>query len=1405
MSPRVPRVRRRSAMRLAARLLALGAVLVVVLAPALAFAAENLVRSYEAPGFWTEGTNNDTRLSLSGEYGSIDDWGGTADVSVSLKTPKHPITGQAEENYFSSFEDFAERSGGSVTLYTSADQVAVQVDYVWTGATKTTLGGLEAWSNVGVYKGYDTRNWFQTEYQYWIPTDGESGVYVSAGGFIAGDETDANFNAMSNDLESILASLRFNVSGAGAGAAAPGDGDGTSSAWRTVTGGIAAAAAAAVALAGAAASTRAKTGAEEPAPDQAVGYVLQLSTGRLTVSAEHSAALTARAFRVLPDGRMEPASDATLTLSAPAGVGVQPPSAQGSLTATVWQTGEIALGSALTIEARAALGTTTASVPVAAAGISRIVTRLEPAGTTALSTQGGHSATLVAAVELLGADAAEGAVDPQAVRATIAFDEDSEWLDISAPADYEDGRAVTLVASQPDPTSVRQPPESVTVRVTAQIGERPLTELVAIPLAGLPELDAKPDRVTLAADSGAGAEIALTVTNGGDVPLQFDTAWREGSRAIASADVSPTGPAAATLTLTESGAENLDPLRPQTASTLVVTATADGYDEVRRHIEVVVTQEGLFVDRANVDPSTGAFALAADGSARPTAIDLRVFVRDPATGEIGPDIGLAQSATIEIGGQEGTSGYAGLRAGGLRVEPAGVRQANVPSATFEVSLERTLPTAGEPVPAALLASVPGNDAERFSAAVPLRLMGVNMEPFSPAWETERDNCLDIIRNFVPFEHQDRLYALVSERSLTMGAEGLFLMRTQIWSFAHDQIMIEKHEHLDAAWWNQQIEDTLDWISWCGDIALGVASGAYVGVVGSIAIGMLKPLLVSAMEVWLAGGGLDDWLVAQTSSLTGVLEGAVTDPDFLAKLGGDKKAIGYALFIAYYFAKELYNDPNLSVTNAMKNVGRQLRDEGLVMFLRMIANKRGITPATAKAGAATPDAPRAKAAGGPAPDAPRAKTPPAPGAASPDAAAPRPTPGTPPADTHARPKPDAETARPTPESTPRVDAEADATKATPDADARKPAERTADTDAKAPGPDAKPAADAPAEQAPRKPAPENVAEKPAEAPPKSPADAPDPRRSAPEPKQRAKAIADDIAAKTKGGVELDPATTERIMRDPDAMRELRKNDPAAWKKFHEARSKTYAAHDADLKKWIEENVPEAAGKDVTIESFGTPDGVDRDYRAGYKVTGPDGTTQFIELKKEKWAAKSAEIFAEKTGGPTDPQGAAKWAKDHQQLATDQYHAEASVDMADQATVYNEKTRTWERRQVTPQAELVKQGKGTLLDPDGYGKTYETKVIEAYAEGNVLDAYKQADKAVHSLEGVQDGYARQGYGVKELPPKLKEGIQAIKDVESGKLTPAEADAKLKRLGNSGGLPDFMEKISGQFAGLKWARKA
>lgn len=1358
--------------------------LFVLLVPATASADENVVTDHALPAGWTVTREEVDRFRAEGGYGfeASDmpdvDWMGEAAVSVNLRAPE-------SEGFYASFEDFAARSDDhTVFVNDGYELVPGTTDewrehghdepYTWTGAQRTTLGGLDAWSNIGLWQSTGVL-WTASVYSYWIPLE-SGGIEVSGWHQTLGSETPPGMSdTIRNDLESVIASLRFNVDGAAAAAPAvpPAAGEeGTDEPWRTVTGGAAAVTAAGVALASARARGRAERGEEEPPPDQPVGYVLQLSTNRLTVSDAHGAPLTVQAFDVFPNGAVRPSAGAVITLNPPAGTVAQPATGTGTLTTTISQIGEVALGSAVGIEARAALGGTAASVAVAVAGISRIVARLEPATPLHM----GGRATLAATVELLGADAEDPTLDRAAVQRSLAFEASSEWAELSAPTPWGDGAAVAVVVGQPDPTRHQAPPESVPVRVTAQVGEKRLTETVQVALAAPPEIDARPDTVTLAAESGASAEVSVWISNSTGTAWHFDTEWREGSRLLATPDIVATGSATATLTLTES-AEDLDPGRRQTSATLVVVATADGFETLKREITVIVEREGLFVSRTNVDPSTNAFLVRADGSAVPTEFDLRVYVRDPATDEIVPDIALAQQVEFEPGGEETSVGHAGLRAGGFQVTPAGVRPGNNPSAIFRIHLPNTLPTGSDLMTASLRASVPGYGESAFTAGVPLRLRGVDMEPFSAEWERELQGCRLVIDEFVPLEYRENLRALLNERSLTMGAEGLFVMREQLWTFAHNQIVKERHEHLDEAWWIEQIEGTFEWISWCGDIAMGVASGSYVGVIGMSALGMLKPLLVSAMTTWVNGGSLEDWLSGQATALVGIAEGALTDPDVLMKLTGEKKALAWALFIAYYFAKELYNDPQLSVTNAMKRVGAQLRDEGLVRFLQYIVGMKGVSrKPTADAPTAKPDGPAAKPDGPPPPPPrPRADAP----AAKPDGPAARP-------DAPAA-KPDAPAAKPEPDS-PGVKPEPNAPAAKPDVPAAKPD-----------GPDSKP--DAPTAK------PDAPAAKPDAPPAKPEGDVPPPEvppvRDG-SPRGRAESMARQLAAETADGGKVSKGTVERILRDPDAMRELKKARPDLWKEFHETRQQIYDGHDRRLVEWIEGNVPEARGRRVEIESFGTKDGVDRDYRAGYVVTDAQGNRRFIELKKEAWAQKSMEIFAEETGGPADGQGARDWAKEHQQLATDMYHGEASVDMADQATVWNEATRSWEKTQVTPNVIMVENGHSTLLDPDGLGKTYETKVAESYYQGNVLDAYRQADKSLHTLECCREGYAMQGYGIKELPPKVQAGMDAIKDVQSGWLTPEQADARMRELDYTGGLPDFMERISGQFAAFKWVRK-
>ena len=353
--------------------------------------------------------------------------------------------------------------------------------------------------------------------------------------------------------------------------------------------------------------------------------------------------------------------------------------------------------------------------------------------------------------------------------------------------------------------------------------------------------------------------------------------------------------------------------------------------------------------------------------------------------------------------------------------------------------------------------------------------------------------------------------------------------------------------------------------------------------------------------------------------------------------------------------------------------------------------------------------------------------------------------------------------------------------------RPPTKRPADADADA-RPEQKPEQKKPAEP---------VAEK-------APDTDTDPRASDPDPAKRARSISEDIAAKTADGKPLDVPTVERIMRDPDAMRNLRKTDPEAWRKFNETRQKVYKAHDAELREWAKKNLPEGQDHEIAVHTVGHVDGVDRDYRLGYFKKDAKGHNRFVEIPREKWASESQRIFSEKTGGPSDAKGAEKWASERQQLQTDYTHEEASIDMADQGTVYDPKTGEWKETRITPNDQMVKDGRSTLIDPEGYGETYKTKVMNSYKQGNTLDAFTQAEKSVHSLEGVRDGYGKQGYQVDALPPKVQEGMDIVRAVKDGKMSVADGNAKLAGLDYEGGLPGFMDDIAKRFGDLGGAQK-
>jgi len=292
----------------------------------------------------------------------------------------------------------------------------------------------------------------------------------------------------------------------------------------------------------------------------------------------------------------------------------------------------------------------------------------------------------------------------------------------------------------------------------------------------------------------------------------------------------------------------------------------------------------------------------------------------------------------------------------------------------------------------------------------------------------------------------------------------------------------------------------------------------------------------------------------------------------------------------------------------------------------------------------------------------------------------------------------------------------------------------------------------------------------------------------------------------------------VMRDPSQVRALKNAPPEVQQAFSNTREALYRQHDAEVVRHVKETVPDLKNRMVKVMEFRTPGqeganlNTDRDYRVcSYAGRDPQtGKERWVEVDRRHWEDHSYQTFAEATGGPTDsPEAARKWADQHQQLATDKAHREASPAFTDQAKVWNPQTRQFENAQIVPNIVRVKAGQPgvSLRDPQALGQMYQMKVADAHFDH---EKYVQAQKAVVELDAIRKGYGERAPG--RLPPSIEKGMQAVVDANTGlaadpnRRNPKALAAANKALREHGfqNLDDFMNKLSSQFEALKLADK-
>jgi hypothetical protein len=299
----------------------------------------------------------------------------------------------------------------------------------------------------------------------------------------------------------------------------------------------------------------------------------------------------------------------------------------------------------------------------------------------------------------------------------------------------------------------------------------------------------------------------------------------------------------------------------------------------------------------------------------------------------------------------------------------------------------------------------------------------------------------------------------------------------------------------------------------------------------------------------------------------------------------------------------------------------------------------------------------------------------------------------------------------------------------------------------------------------------------------------------------------------------------LQRNPAEMRSLKTAPEAVRQRFNELeRQLVYDPHDRAVVEHVKRTVPGLARREVRVHDFRTPGAkagdvnTDRDYRVLYKNDAGD----WIEVPRRAWEKKSHDVFAQLTGydpgvarsllSPADQKAwdaldasarKRKWAEMHQQLATDRWHPEASVDFSDQARVRGEIVMLKEANIVR-----VRNGEGELVDPHRLGMMYNEKADVYLRQRNPLEAMAQVNKGLQLLDEVRAGYTKLGLDAGRLSPRFRRASEAIQSLRpyDASITPAMIDAVERRLRQEGftGIRGFKEALDSQFHALQAVRR-
>ena len=385
--------------------------------------------------------------------------------------------------------------------------------------------------------------------------------------------------------------------------------------------------------------------------------------------------------------------------------------------------------------------------------------------------------------------------------------------------------------------------------------------------------------------------------------------------------------------------------RSITSELKIIATNKDSKTKAERIINVTSAKEGLVL----VSPLP--IRISADGK---SMSEIEVTALKVNQGRMETDVALIQSLRFDPNLKFDTmTSYNAFETSKIRFGPKdedrfdeknwkhlkGFAEGNISSYLFKAGTKRFIPGQSD----SYFAVATLTDGVANSLKIPLMLDIELMEPFSEAWQLEYERCQKTIK-LIPEKFQPRMFKLLGDRAIFLGAPGIYLLRKRIWKMGMAFWQAEGLKgYEDLERWAGYIEDTLNFAQWAGRMATDylIANKLKLGIYAAMAVGELYDLLLSIIQAYRKDYTFDQWLEEcfwrEIKDMLIQMGAAGLDPDkIVAILGQNKKVkfIAWSMLFAYHTLANIIAH-KMSILEAVKKAAVSVT---MTLALKFFAKK-----------------------------------------------------------------------------------------------------------------------------------------------------------------------------------------------------------------------------------------------------------------------------------------------------------------------------------------------------------------------------------------------------------------------------------------------------------------------------------